>query len=214
VLFSSDDRVTTIAQSPGLPAAPRRRRGLLPVLCCALLCGAAMPALAQDADAAVALPVAADVAAAPSGNLSALLAAEAADPQANAKPRLSARIQDILSKAVSLLGTPYRWGGTSPEAGFDCSGLVGYVFRTALGMDLPRVSRDQAKTGELISDRAALVAGDLVFFGRRGRVDHVGIYVGEGRFLHAPSTGKDVRVDSLANGYWSNKFMQARRVAM
>jgi len=206
--------VTTIAQSPGLPAAPRRSRGLLPLVCCALLCGAAMPALAQDAEAAVDLPLAADVAAIPSGNLSALLAAEAADPQATSKPKLSARIQDILSKAVSLLGTPYRWGGTSPEAGFDCSGLVGYVFRTALGMDLPRVSRDQAKTGELISDRAALVAGDLVFFGRRGRVDHVGIYVGEGRFLHAPSTGKDVRVDSLASGYWSNKFMQARRVAM
>ena len=70
-------------------------------------------------------------------------------------------------------------------------------------------------TVELVeADRAALVAGDLVFFGRRGRVDHVGIYVGEGRFLHAPSTGKDVRVDSMASGYWSNKFMQARRVAM
>lgn len=213
MLFPSDDCVTTIAQSPGLPAAPRRRRGMLPLICCALLCDAAMPALAQDAPA-VDLPPAADIAAVPSGNLSALLAAEAADPQAASKPKLSARIQDILSKAVSLLGTPYRWGGTSPEAGFDCSGLVGYVFRTALGMDLPRVSQDQAKTGELISDRAALVAGDLVFFGRRGRVDHVGIYVGDGRFLHAPSTGKDVRVDSLASGYWSNKFMQARRVAM
>ena len=160
----------------------------------------------------MALP-AADVAAVPSGNLSALLAAEAEAPTP-AEPRLSTRIQDLLSKAVTLLGTPYRWGGTSPEGGFDCSGLVGYVFRTALGMDLPRVSRDQAKAGELVSDRAALVAGDLVFFGRRGRVDHVGIYVGEGRFLHAPSTGKDVRVDTMASGYWSNKFMQARRVAM
>jgi cell wall-associated NlpC family hydrolase len=65
---------------------------------------------------------------------------------------------------------------------------------------------------ELINDRNALAAGDLVFFGRKGRVDHVGIYVGEGRFLHAPSTGKDVRVDSLMTGYWSAKFMQARRV--
>ena len=131
-----------------------------------------------------------------------------------AKPKLSDHIQGILSKAVTLLGTPYRWGGTSPEGGFDCSGLVGYVFRTALGMELPRVSSDMAKNGELISDRAALTAGDLVFFGRRGRVDHVGIYVGEGRFLHAPRTGKDVRVDSMASGYWSGKFMQARRVAM
>ncbi|WP_426806012.1 C40 family peptidase, partial [Stenotrophomonas sp. SrG] len=62
--------------------------------------------------------------------------------------------------------------------------------------------------------RIALAAGDLVFFGSRGRVDHVGIYVGEGRFLHAPSTVKDVRVDSLVSGYWSGKFMQARRVAL
>ena len=206
--------MTTIAPSPGLPAARRVRRGLLNLLCCAALSCAALPALAQHAEPAVTLP-APDVAAVPSGNLSALLAAEAeVAPATEAKPKLSARIQDILSKAVTLLGTPYRWGGTSPEGGFDCSGLVGYVFRTALGMDLPRVSQDQAKTGELVSDRAALVAGDLVFFGRRGRVDHVGIYVGEGRFLHAPSTGKDVRVDSMASGYWSNKFMQARRVAM
>jgi cell wall-associated NlpC family hydrolase len=206
---TSDDRVTTAVLHLGQAATLRRLRGgLLNFFCAAALFGAALPAMAQSAADA-------DVSAAPSGNLSALLEAEAAAaPQAEARPKLSARIQDILSKAVSLLGTPYRWGGTSPDGGFDCSGLVGYVFRTALGIDLPRVSRDQAKTGELISDRAALVAGDLVFFGRRGRVDHVGIYVGEGRFLHAPSTGKDVRVDSMASGYWSGKFMQARRVAM
>jgi cell wall-associated NlpC family hydrolase len=201
--------VTTAVLPLGQAATFRRLRGgLLNLLCAAALFGAALPAMAQSAADS-------ELSAAPSGNLSALLEAEAAAaPQAEASPKLSARIQDILSKAVSLLGTPYRWGGTSPDGGFDCSGLVGYVFRTALGVDLPRVSRDQAKTGELISDRAALVAGDLVFFGRRGRVDHVGIYVGEGRFLHAPSTGKDVRVDSMASGYWSGKFMQARRVAM
>lgn len=67
---------------------------------------------------------------------------------------------------------------------------------------------------ELIRDRDQLTPGDLVFFGLRGRVNHVGIYVGDGQFLHAPSRGKDVRVDSLASGYWSNRFMQARRVAM
>ncbi|MEE7545988.1 C40 family peptidase, partial [Xanthomonas sp. Kuri4-1] len=123
------------------------------------------------------------------------------------------KVQTILKRAMSMLGTPYRWGGTSPD-GFDCSGLVGYVFKTALGIDLPRVSREMAHDGdaELIKDRSALNAGDLVFFGRRGRVDHVGIYVGEGRFLHAPSTGKDVRVDSLVSGYWGEKFVQARRV--
>lgn len=124
------------------------------------------------------------------------------------------KVQSLLRRAMTLLGTPYRWGGTSPDSGFDCSGLVGYVFRTALGVELPRVSREMAHDGaaELINDRNALAAGDLVFFGRKGRVDHVGIYVGEGRFLHAPSTGKDVRVDSLVSGYWGGKFMQARRV--
>ncbi|WP_411851677.1 C40 family peptidase [Stenotrophomonas sp. LGBM10] len=126
------------------------------------------------------------------------------------------KVQSLLRRAMTLLGTPYRWGGTSPDSGFDCSGLVGYVFRTALGIELPRVSREMAHDGEaeLINDRNALAAGDLVFFGRKGRVDHVGIYVGEGRFLHAPSTGKDVRVDSLVTGYWSAKFMQARRVEL
>lgn len=122
------------------------------------------------------------------------------------------RIKTVLQRALALLGTPYRWGGTSPDNGFDCSGLVSYVFRNALGIELPRVSREMAQTGDLISDRAKLNEGDLVFFGRSGRVDHVGIYLGEGRFVHAPSTGKDVMVSSLETGYWSGKFMQARRV--
>lgn len=124
------------------------------------------------------------------------------------------KVQSLLRRAMTLLGTPYRWGGSNPDSGFDCSGLVGYVFRSALGIELPRVSREMAHdaNAELINDRTALAAGDLVFFGRKGRVDHVGIYVGDGRFLHAPSTGKDVRVDTLLSGYWGNKFMQARRV--
>lgn len=131
---------------------------------------------------------------------------------AGATPGEQGRIQGMLQRALALLGTPYRWGGTSPDKGFDCSGLVGYVFRNALGIELPRVSREMAKRGQLISDRAALTEGDLVFFGRRGRVDHVGIYLGEGRFVHAPSTGKDVMVSDLDGGYWGNKFLSARRV--
>lgn len=124
----------------------------------------------------------------------------------------SGRIQTVLKRALALIGTPYRWGGSSTE-GFDCSGLVGYVFRSALGIELPRVSRQMAASGEKI-DRDALTAGDLVFFSRRGkRVDHVGIYLGNGRFVHAPRTGKDVMVSSLTDGYWSRKFMQARRVS-
>ena len=126
----------------------------------------------------------------------------------------SGRVQNLLSRALAQLGTPYRWGGTSPEGGFDCSGLVGYVFRNALGIELPRVSRDMARTGALVADRSQLVEGDLVFFGKDGSgVDHVGIYLGEGKFVHAPRTGRDVTVSRLDSGYWASKYVQGRRVA-
>ena len=136
--------------------------------------------------------------------------------QAGTQAGSGGKVQAMLQRALALLGTPYRWGGTSPDSGFDCSGLVGYVFRTTLGIELPRVSREMATKADaqLIKDRDELQQGDLVFFGRKGRVNHVGIYVGEGRFVHSPSTGKDVRVDSLVSGYWGGRFMQARRVAM
>jgi cell wall-associated NlpC family hydrolase len=124
----------------------------------------------------------------------------------------SGRVQSVLSRAFALLGTPYRWGGTSTD-GFDCSGLVGYVFRNALGIELPRVSRDMANSGTSV-ERSQLTAGDLVFFSTHSKgVDHVGIYVGDGKFLHAPRTGRDVTVSNLDTGYWSGKFIQARRVA-
>ena len=131
--------------------------------------------------------------------------------QAQAQPR--AGVQVLLQRAMTLLGTPYRWGGTSPDRGFDCSGLVSYVFQSALGIELPRVSRDMANSGQRVN-RDQLDAGDLVFFSRRGgRIDHVGIYLGEGRFLHAPRSGRDVTVSELDTGYWAGKFMQARRIA-
>ncbi|MDI1253919.1 C40 family peptidase [Thermomonas sp.] len=141
-----------------------------------------------------------------------LVAQLAALQQAQDAPTTSARIKTVLQRAFALLGTPYRWGGTSPDNGFDCSGLVGYVFRT-IGIDLPRVSRAMANEGTPITDRNALTEGDLVFFGRRGRVDHVGIYIGDGKFLHAPRTGRDVTVSTLSDGYWSQKYMEARRIA-
>jgi cell wall-associated NlpC family hydrolase len=141
-------------------------------------------------------------------------AAVSAQSDAQTDAPSESRIKTMLKRALGLLGTPYRWGGTSPEGGFDCSGLVGYVFRNSLGIELPRISRDMANVGERVRDRNALVEGDLVFFSRRGNhVDHVGIYIGNGQFVHAPRTGKDVEVSNLTAGYWSKKFFQARRVA-
>lgn len=131
---------------------------------------------------------------------------------AKAQASETSLVKSVLQRAFSLIGTPYRYGGSSPEAGFDCSGLVGYVFRT-IGIDLPRVSRSMASEGIKIATRDALAEGDLVFFGRRGHIDHVGIYVGDGKFLHAPSTGRDVTISSLTTGYWAQKYLEARRVA-
>jgi cell wall-associated NlpC family hydrolase len=196
---------------------------LAAALACFAAPAAAAPVVQMSADEAAALaalapmyaadaPSLPDRAAMAGGDVNHLLPAQATSSTANAAETAEAgRVQSLLQRALALLGTPYRWGGTSPD-GFDCSGLVGYVFRTALGIDLPRVSRDQARTGQLVADRGALAAGDLVFFGRRGRVDHVGIYVGEGQFVHAPSRGKDVMVSRLDGGYWGGRFMSGRRI--
>lgn len=132
---------------------------------------------------------------------------------AKAQASETSLIKSVLQRAFSLIGTPYRYGGSSPDAGFDCSGLVGYVFRT-IGIDLPRVSRAMASEGVKVATRDALAEGDLVFFGKRGHIDHVGIYIGDGKFLHAPSSGRDVTISSLTTGYWAQKYLEARRVAI
>jgi len=120
--------------------------------------------------------------------------------------------QDVLFLAISLVGTPYRYGGNTPAGGFDCSGLIGYVFRQAAALSLPRTTRElQAMRGRDVR-RAQLASGDLVFFGSRGRVNHAGIYVGEGRFVHAPSSGGTVRMDTLDGPYWREHYLQARRI--
>lgn len=121
--------------------------------------------------------------------------------------------EEVLVSAFSLMGTPYRSGGDSPQAGgFDCSGFVRFVYQQA-GLELPaRSSRDLF--GALWSrvSRDGLHPGDLVFFGGRRGVSHVGIYVGNDRFIHAPARGGAVRVDSLSEPYWQRTYTGARRV--
>jgi len=127
--------------------------------------------------------------------------------------RYATNAQELVVRALSFVGVNYRRGGESPETGFDCSGLVRHVFRESLGLALPRTSRDISRVGETIH-REALQPGDLVFFNtlRRG-FSHVGIYLGEHRFVHAPASGGEVRVEDMRLNYWSKRFNGARRIA-
>jgi len=121
---------------------------------------------------------------------------------------------DVLFRALGLVGTPYRYGGNTPDGGFDCSGLIGYVYRDAAGISLPRSTRELISMRAPAVGRDRLQSGDLVFFATNGgsQVSHAGIYVGEGRFVHAPSSGGTVRLDSLSNSYWQRTYLNAKRV--
>ena len=116
--------------------------------------------------------------------------------------------------ALLALGTKYRYGGRSPETGFDCSGLVAHVFEQAWGVALPRQSKSQASVGEPVAKLQDLEPGDLVFYNtRRSRYSHVGIYVGDRRFVHAPRPGQRVRVENVDKPYWRARFNGARRLS-
>lgn len=117
---------------------------------------------------------------------------------------------EIVKRAESYLGIPYQWGGTTPENGFDCSGLTMAVYNL-VGLNLPRSSRDQFAAGAPVPSNQ-VEKGDLVFFetSGRGRVSHVGIYTGEGRFIHAPGKNKQIRFDSLSSGYFRSRYAGAR----
>lgn len=118
----------------------------------------------------------------------------------------------VAFRALSLVGTPYVYGGQSPTQGFDCSGFVRFVYLDAIGRQIPRTTGEQAKVGPLVAAVHRLRLGDLVFFQEHGKIFHVGLYVGEGRFVHAPRTGKRVELSSLISGYWQSRFALARRL--
>ena len=118
---------------------------------------------------------------------------------------------DLIMNAMSLIGLSYRFGGNSPTQGLDCSGFMQYIFKRSMGITLPRTSAEMATVGQQV-DRANLKPGDMVFFGSGGRVSHVGMYIGNDRFIHAPRTGRDIEITSMNGNYWKSRYITARRV--
>jgi cell wall-associated NlpC family hydrolase len=162
-------------------------------------------ALAVGLALAVALPNCANAQSAPPQNALARSAKEAATFAWNGA-------QDVAIYALGLIGVDYRYGGETPESGVDCSGLVRYVFQQVTGVTLPRTSKELSRLGNTVAS-ADLVPGDLVFFNtRRLPFSHVGIYLGDNRFIHAPSTGSEVEISRLSESYWQKHFNGARRL--
>lgn len=175
-------------------SSSNRARRVWRSVACALglvaLLGLGKPALAQDESGAAAAPA--------SGSTWSVASAGA----------------DLAMQALSFLGVPYRFGGQDPQRGFDCSGLVRHVTQSVMGLTLPRTAEAMARVGQSIG-REALEVGDLVFFNTRGRrYSHVGIYIGEGRFVHAPARRGRVRVEEVDAAYWHTRFNGARRIVV
>jgi cell wall-associated NlpC family hydrolase len=137
-----------------------------------------------------------------------------ADLPARAPSAASAQVaNDVLFRAMALVGTPYKWGGNTPETGFDCSGLVDYIYRRAADIALPHNSSQMATLdGRRIQRMRDLASGDLVFFGSGRSISHVGVYVGQGRFVHAPNSGGTVRLDDIDGPYWRDHFAFGKRL--
>ncbi|MGW7774654.1 C40 family peptidase [Pseudomonas machongensis] len=133
----------------------------------------------------------------------------------NSKPyQLPVLADSILERGMSLIGTRYRFGGTSEQSGFDCSGFIGYLFREEAGMNLPRSTREMINVDAPKVARNKLKPGDLLFFSTngRGRVSHAGIYLGDNQFIHSSSRRSGgVRIDNLGDRYWSKTFIEAKR---
>lgn len=133
-------------------------------------------------------------------------------PAAENTGEASEQAQEVILHALAQIGVPYRYGGDTPGAGFDCSGLVQYVYGRATGLSLPRNTFEISKVGRQI-ERSALRPGDLVFFNTLRRpYSHVGIYLGGQRFVHAPSQGGKVEIVHMNLRYWSTRFDGARRL--
>lgn len=120
--------------------------------------------------------------------------------------------QDVILQGLKLVGVRYRWGGNDEDSGLDCSGFVRLVFKDSIGAALPRTAREMSEVGEKI-DSSQLKPGDLVFFNTMRRTfSHVGIYLGDNHFLHAPRKGAEVRVENMESSYWMSRYNGARRI--
>jgi cell wall-associated NlpC family hydrolase len=190
-----------VALRPGIADNPavRAPNPLAGRLARTLLAGALLacipPALAQD------------------GADRSLAAAASATVQGAASSALDTA-QGLASAALDLIGIRYKWGGSTPETGLDCSGLVRYVFQQVTGVTLPRTAKDMSRIGETVGARD-LRPGDLVFFNtRRFAFSHVGIYLGGNRFIHAPRRGGEVEIAALDSSFWQKRFNGARRLVV
>ena len=139
-----------------------------------------------------------------------------ADVKPEAKPGLISNVMtktgDVVMNALGMIGLRYRFGGNTPESGLDCSGFVRYVFNDTFGFLLPRRAVEMSRVGTSV-DMAELRPGDLVFFNTmRHTFSHVGIYIGDNKFVHAPSTGSKIRVDDMTASYWVTRYNGARRI--
>ncbi|MDP1767094.1 MAG: C40 family peptidase [Methylotenera sp.] len=124
----------------------------------------------------------------------------------------SERASEVLINALSLSGIRYKYGGNSPDTGFDCSGFVRYVFKQSTSLTLPRTALAMSQLGTSVP-KSELQPGDLVFFNTlKSAFSHVGIYVGDNRFIHSPSGGGQVRVENMQEGYWAKRFNGAQRI--
>jgi cell wall-associated NlpC family hydrolase len=129
------------------------------------------------------------------------------------KQDTSVGTEDISIAAVGLVGVPYRYGGNNPKGGFDCSGLIVYVYSKSANIKLPRTIQEMSSKGQSVENQAP-APGDLVFFNTTGeKYSHAGIYVGQGRFVHAPSAGGTVRLEYITTPYWAARFTEARRLS-
>ncbi|QWE28178.1 C40 family peptidase [Polynucleobacter sp. AM-7D1] len=129
------------------------------------------------------------------------------------KQDTSVGTEDISIAAVGLVGVPYRYGGNNPKGGFDCSGLIAYVYQKSANIKLPRTIQEMSSRGQSVENQPP-APGDLVFFNTTGaKYSHAGIYVGQGRFVHAPSAGGTVRLEYITTPYWAARFTEARRLS-